>query len=519
MLELQEQQHRRIITLSLVALAITALETWQFFGGAFPVLHDGQLSRFASLNLICGLLLLVATTLYTVAGAFRDHGVLRACALFDRQTGLPNRASFRSWVAKRLPLVQAGDALALVLLDVRRFQSLNHAYGYKTADKIVEALADRLRHFNREDVMLARLEGGTFALLMRSIQAKTMVNDLVVSLQRALATPFIIGDKNVYIDLSIGSVYCNAPGEADADELMRRAEFALHEAKAGKKHVGYCDGSAESARRVSAIESDLRETLEAEEIDIYFQPLVDSQFNKIVAVEALARWTHPQYGRVSPLDFIGVAESLGLVSQMGINILRRACIQIKPLGEVKLAVNISPRHLLMPDFVASMKTVLAETGFPAQRLELEITENVLLSDNKTTMETITAVRAMGISVALDDFGTGYSGLSYLNRFDLDRIKIDACFVREIEHSLSAQSIVASVVQLARDRGIKVTVEGVETMDQVLYLKRFGDIWYQGYLFAKPMPYSKLLESGYVTAISQSPAPASRPMREWERRYA
>src|SRR5215203_2230441 len=142
MLELQEQQHRRIITLSLVALAITALETWQFFGGAFPVLHDGQLSRFARLNLICGLVLLVATTLYTVAGAFRDHGVIRACALFDRQTGLPNRASFRSWVAKRLPLVQAGDALALVLLDVRRFQSLNHAYGYKTADKIVEALAD-----------------------------------------------------------------------------------------------------------------------------------------------------------------------------------------------------------------------------------------------------------------------------------------------------------------------------------------------------------------------------------------
>ncbi len=410
----------------------------------------------------------------------------------------------------------------MVLLDIRRFQSLNHSYGYKTADKVVEALADRLRHFNREDVMLARLEGGTFAILMCRITAKTTITDLVTSLQRAMATPFVIGDKNVYVDLSLGSVYCNSPTGTDAEELMRRAEFALQQAKAGqgKKHVGYSDGSAASARRISAIETGLRETLEADEIDIYFQPLVDSQFNQIVAVEALARWTHPQYGRVPPLDFINVAESLGLVSRLGLNILRRACIQIKPLGEVKLAVNISPRHLLTPDFVASVKTILAETGFPARRLELEITENVLLSENKATVETMAALRSMGISVALDDFGTGYSGISYLNRFDVDRIKIDACFVREIEHSLSSQSIVSSVVQLARERGIKITVEGVETMDQVMYLKSFGDIWYQGYLFAKPMPYAMLLESGRVTgaAIPQKPALHSRPMREWERRY-
>ena len=185
-----------------------------------------------------------------------------------------------------------------------------------------------------------------------------------------------------------------------------------------------------------------------------------------------------------------------------------------------LAVNISPRHFLAADFVASVKTILAETGFPARRLEIEITENMLLSENSAALQTMASLRALGISVALDDFGTGYSGLSYLNRFDLDRIKIDACFVRDIEHSAPAQSIVASVMHLARDRGIHVTVEGVETMEQVMYLNRFGSIWYQGYLFAKPMPYAQLLASGYVTgaSIPQNPALISRPMRQWERRY-
>ena len=309
MLELQEQQHRRIITLSLVALAIAGFETWSvLYGSPEP---DGEASQFATAYLVCCLILIVFSTISTVIMAFRDHKAIRASALFDRHTGLPNQANFRDCVAKGLAAMQPEEAMALVLLDIRRFQSLNHSYGYKTADKVVEALAVRLRHFCREEVILARLEGGTFAILMRKVTAKTAPGDLVTALSRAMATPFVIGDKNVYVDLSIGSVYCGAPGEADAVELMRRAEFALHQAKAGKKHVSYSDGSAATARRISALETGLRETLEADEIDIYFQPLVDSRFDSIVAVEALARWTHPQYGRVPPIDFIGVANRSG----------------------------------------------------------------------------------------------------------------------------------------------------------------------------------------------------------------
>lgn len=442
--------------------------------------------------LISCLIVIGSVIVFTMFRSLQDFDAIRRGHLFDPATGLASRPAFEQALARELARLVPGEGLAILYADIRRLKSLNHSFGHQAGDSIINAVAYRLAQVAPPGSLLAHLAGGRFAFIVNA-NANSAVSAFAAQIQRAMVSPFMLNDRNIFVDLSLGSAHLVDTDRIDFGEAMRRAEFSLLEAKAGNgAHVGYSDVSALSAKRVSAIETDLRETLETAEIDVYFQPLVDWRFDRIVAVEALARWTHPQYGRVSPADFVGLAESLGLDSKMGLSILRRSCKMVAPMNDLHLAVNISPRHFLTPGFPDDVKLILEQTGFPASRLELEITENILLSDSQQSRDAIEAVRALGVAVVLDDFGTGYSGLSYLNRYHVDRIKIDATFVRGIESSASAQSIVSNIMALARERNIKVTFEGVETVDQVLYLKRFGDLWYQGFLFARPMPYEQLL---------------------------
>ena len=508
MLELQEMQHKRIVMLASAALVFAVFATWQLFSGYFNS-GTSEFAHSSNLYLLSCIILMVMAIVIMMLRSFQDFRAIRRGALFDKATGLPSRANLEAAITAQFSKLQPGEAAAVILVDIRRFKSLNHSFGYQAGDRIIQAVSARLKSVEQENLTLARMGGDRFALFMHAITSQGAVSELVTGLQRALIPPFSVAEKSIYIDLSIGTAYVAEQDMISCTELLRRAEFALLEAKAsdGKQHVNYSEGSAASAKRASTMETGLRQTLEANELEIHYQPLVDANFDKIVAVEALARWTHPQFGRVSPLDFVGMAESLGLVAKMGNNILLRACQQIRPLGNIRLAVNISPRHFLAPGFVVDVKAILAQADFPAHRLELEVTENVLISENETAADVIAAVRALGISVALDDFGTGYSGLSYLSRFQLDRIKIDASFVRELEASISAQSMVATIIHLARDRGLEITVEGVETMGQVLFLSRFGSLWYQGYLFAKPMPFSDLLQT---SGFAQAALPRCKP---------
>jgi diguanylate cyclase (GGDEF)-like protein len=500
MLELQEQQHKRVVMLSSAALVFSAFASWELIRELASTRLPDQ-SRL--IYLMSCIVVISAVILVTMYRSFQDFHASRKGHLFDSATGLASRAGFEHSLRQEILKLRPGEGLAILLADIRRFKSLNQSFGHQAGDSIINAVAFRLSQTAYSDILLAHLEGGRFAFIIRA-PSKAAVTSFASMVQRAMVPPFLINERNIFVDLSLGSVHLVETDRTDFREAMRRAEFALLEAKAGNgAHVCYSDVSALTARRVSAIETDLRETLETAEIDIYFQPLVDWRFDKIVAVEALARWTHPQYGRVSPNDFVSMAESLGLDSKMGLSILRRACRMIGPMHDVHLAVNISPRHFQTQEFPHDVKSILEQTGFPAHRLEIEITENILLSDNQQSHDAIAAVRALGVSVVLDDFGTGYSGLSYLNRFNVDRIKIDATFVRGIENSATAQSIVSNIMSIARERKIKVTVEGVETVDQVLYLRRFGDLWYQGFLFARPMPFEQLINCASFSEFSGS----------------
>lgn len=504
MLELQEQQHKRVVMLSAAALVFAAFATWQLFSDVFTEgsLGSGYTSRIYLLSCIT---LMIAAIVVMMLRSFQDYRAIKTSELYDEATGLASRASLERKLAEDSQRLRPGEMMALVLLDIRRFKSLNHSFGYQTGDQIIQSVAERLRSLSTANIQLYKLDGDRFAFAFYGAESPSDFSTLAVNVQRAMVPPFPVGDKSIYIDLSIGLSHCTEGDGVDVAEIFRRAEFALAEAKSGdgKRHIVYSDRSAETARRASTMETDLREVLEAGGLEIYYQPLIDSQFKKIVAVEALARWTHPQLGRVSPADFVRVAESLGLVHKMGLNILRRACKQIGPLKGVKLAVNISPRHFMSPGFVEEVTSILAENQFPAERLEIEVTESVLITENEAASEIIDRLRATGVSLALDDFGTGYNGLSYLSRFSLDRIKIDASFVREIENSVSAQSMVSTIIHLAQDRGLHVTVEGVETTGQVLFLSRFGNIWYQGFLFARPMPYQDLLKTGALATEEEA----------------
>lgn len=511
MLELQEQQHKRIVMLSGAALVFACFATWQLFSDVFS--GDAPGAGYTNrVYLLCCITLMIAAIVVMLVRSFQDYRAIKTSELYDDATGLPSRASLERQAGEEIERLRPGEMAALILLDIRRFKSLNHSFGYQTGDKILQAVAERLRSLSTANRQLFKMEGDCFAYLMAGVVSPGELGETAASVQRALVPPFMAGEKSIYIDLSIG---CALAGEGDkigVTELLRRAEFALAEAKTGdgKRHVIYSDKSAATAKRTSTMETGLREALEAGGLEIYYQPLIESRFEKIVAVEALARWTHPQLGRISPTDFVRIAESLGLVHKLGSNILRRACKQILPLGGVKLAVNISPRHFMSPGFVEEVAEILRDTGFPADRLEIEVTESVLITENEAAGDVIDKLRAMGVSMALDDFGTGYNGLSYLSRFALDRIKIDASFVREIENSVSAQSMVSTIIHLARDRGLHVTVEGVETTGQVLFLSRFENIWYQGFLFARPMPYQDLMRTGSLASMEEARSLAKPP---------
>jgi diguanylate cyclase (GGDEF)-like protein len=495
MLEIQEQQHRRVLKLSIVALAIAGFASVNICVQIIANLRAGELmSSPGTLYLLACVILMMATVGTIIVRSRRDFGRIRDSELMDRTTGLPSRTSLSRSIAAEIQKLKQGEAIGVILVDIRRFKSLNHSFGFQVGDAILRDVAARLRQIVTDKVLLARYDGDRFAFLQRGIASQDDIGELVGIIQRAMVPPFATSDKSIYIDLSIGSAMLTSLDQLQPKELLRRAEFALIEAKNGdsKHHVPYSDGSLADAKRQSTMETGLRETLETDAIEIHFQPIVDSRFDRIVAVEALARWTHPQYGNVAPDDFVGMAETLGLAAKMGLNILRRACQLIGPLGELRLSVNISPLHFLAPGFVNDLATILEETGFPGRRLEIEITESIVLSSDQPAAEIVNAVRALGVSIALDDFGTGYSGLAYLNRFKVDRIKIDASFTQNLKDSLASQSIIGTIIGLARDRGLAVTVEGVENTDQVVHLSRYSDLWYQGFLFSRPMPIEELV---------------------------
>jgi diguanylate cyclase (GGDEF)-like protein len=420
---------------------------------------------------------------------------LRHLAMHDPLCGLPNRIFFSERLEAVIEEVRAGSTAAAVFyIDLDHFKDVNDTLGHHVGDELIRNVTLRLSHTLRAGDLVARLGGDEFAIISSIGDDREKMQSMAQRIIAALCAPYAINRQNIVIGASIGIAVIDANCGAAAD-IMRYADMALYRAKSeGRNRACIYDAvmDAELSNR-KLLEGDLREAIETDALEVYYQPIVNNSGEIIVGVEALCRWTHPTRGVIPPSEFIPAAEHSGLIIELGAWVLRRAMLDGKAWPGLSVAVNVSPLQFRRTDFAETVERTLAETQFDPSRLELELTESVLLGNVDSAEAGMLRVKALGVKLALDDFGTGYSSLLYLRRFPFDKLKIDRSFVLSIEKAADAAAIVHAVVSLGRGLGMKVTAEGVETADQQLFLRAAGVHCMQGYRFGRPMPAAQITE--------------------------
>lgn len=423
----------------------------------------------------------------------RTEAKMRALAFSDSLTGLPNRARFNDLLEAHVATCRAqGLSFAILLVDLDRFKLVNDTLGHAAGDTVLTTVAERLRSaVTRRDVV-ARLGGDEFAVLQIDIAGQAAAIRLAERIVEQLGRPYVIEGQCAEIGASIGVAIAPEDGNEPA-ELLRNADLALYKAKADGKNVvrAYDPQLGQQARERLELEADLRHALSMNALEVHFQPLVDARSGRIVAAEALVRWRHPERGMVSPAEFIPVAEDAGLIGELGLFVLQAACRDaLSWPDEIRVAVNLSPAQFRNPQLVETVLDALAAAGLPPHRLELEITEGVLLLDEDRTLVTLKRLRSFGISLSIDDFGTGYSSLSYLRRFPFNKIKIDRSFIRNLPADKESAAIVKAIVALADALRMTITVEGVEKPEQFAFAAAAGCDQVQGFLVSRALPASE-----------------------------
>ena len=412
----------------------------------------------------------------------------------DPLTDLPNRACFRERLGDALERQHRhAEPAAVLCLDLDGFKAVNDTLGHAAGDALLRAVADRLRHCVREEDLVARFGGDEFAILQASAPSPEAAGQLAARLVECLAQPFSIIGQKVVIGASLGIAMLPGDGTTP-DLLLNNADLALYQAKAERRGT-FRFFEPEMNARIQArrtLERELREALNTGALELFYQPLLNLRENRINACEALLRWRHPERGFVSPAEFIPIAEETGLIAPIGEWVLREACREAATWpGEIKVAVNLSPVQFRQQSLVPAVVSALANAGLDPSRLELEITESVLLADSDANLAVLHRLRNLGVRIAMDDFGTGYSSLSYLRTFPFDKIKIDQSFVRELGVNRHCAAIVRAVAGLGADLGITTVAEGVETAAQRDHLQHEGCDEMQGYLFSRPLPVADL----------------------------
>jgi diguanylate cyclase (GGDEF)-like protein len=412
-------------------------------------------------------------------------------ARHDALTGLPNRVLFHEQLEQGLRRAGSGDQLAVLCIDLDHFKDINDSLGHPIGDALLKEVGRRLRATVGESDTVARLGGDEFSVVQIGRSEEAAARSLAGRLVEAISAPYEIDGHQIVIGVSIGISLSPQDG-SDPDELLKNADLALYRAKAdGRGTYRFFETGMDAraqARRL--LEMDLRAALQRDEFQPYYQPIRDVASGRVVAFEALLRWNHPQRGLIAPINFIPLAEETGLIVQLGEFMLRSACADAATWpDDIDVAVNLSPVQFKNPNLIASVTEALTASGLAARRLELEITESVLLQNSEATLTTLHELRAMGVRISLDDFGTGYSSLSYLRSFPFDKIKIDRSFVSELATREDSMAIIRAVTGLGRSLGIVTTAEGVENDAQLELLRREGCTQAQGYLFSKPRPAS------------------------------
>jgi diguanylate cyclase (GGDEF)-like protein len=383
----------------------------------------------------------------------------------------------------------------VLCLDLDHFKSVNDTLGHPVGDQLLKAVADRLRRCTREPDTIARLGGDEFAIIMTSMTQPTDAAALCRRVREAISKPYDLDGHQIVVDISIGISF--APFDAsEPDQLLKNADMALYGAKAdGRGVYRFFEPEMDARmRQRRELEMDLRRALVNGEFELHYQPLVNLQDNDITGFEALLRWRHPARGLVSPVEFIPVAEETGLIVPLGEWVLRQACTETAPWpGHLKVAVNLSPAQLKSRNLVQVVTSALAAAGMAASRLQLEITESVLMQNTFATLGTLHQLRNLGVQIAMDDFGTGYSSLSYLRSFPFDKIKIDRSFIADLSNGAEPLAIVHAVTNLAKSLSMISTAEGVETQQQLEKLQAVGCNEMQGYFFSHARPADEIVK--------------------------
>ena len=434
----------------------------------------------------------------------RSREQLSHMARHDALTGLPNRLMFREHMEHLLARVRRGDSVAVLYLDLDGFKGVNDTLGHPVGYEVLRVVARRLQDCTRETDLIARLGGDEFTIVQADARQPTDATTLSERLIEALRVPIDVGGHRVEIGTSIGIALADET-TATADEMLRSADLALYRAKAAGRGTWrfFEPGMDAEMQARRALETDLRRALADGQFEVFYQPLIEAQTEALSGFEALIRWQHPKRGLVSPAEFIPMAEETGLIRAVGAWVLERACADAAGWpAHVKIAVNLSPVQFVKGNLVREVEHALAASGLAPNRLELEITESVLLQDNDATLAILHRVRDLGVRVSMDDFGTGYSSLSYLRRFPFDKIKIDQSFIKNLAQERGSIEIVRAVVGLGRALGMAILAEGVETSAQLRMLQAEGCDELQGYLFSRPRPLEDVQD---IIARYQAPS--------------
>ncbi|HEV2157044.1 EAL domain-containing protein [Bradyrhizobium sp.] len=421
------------------------------------------------------------------------HEKIAHMAHYDALTDLPNRTLFREQIERELEKAAGGEQFALLYIDVDEFKGINDSLGHHVGDELLKAIATRLRGCLKKGDLIARLGGDEFAVIQTAIRSSSDVLSFVTRIYEAIRQPYHCLGHQLSTDASIGIALAPQDG-SDLDQLIKNADLAMYGAKASgrRTHRFFEPEMDASAKARLSLEQDLRQAMVNGGFEIHYQPLVDLRTNAVSGCEALLRWRHPERGMVSPAEFIPIAEDTGLINELGDWVLRTACNEAATWpAHVRVAVNVSPVQLKCDTLALRIAGALAASGLDPRRLELEITEAVLIRDDEAALSILHQLRAIGVRIALDDFGTGYSSLSYLKRFPFDKIKIDRCFVADIAETSGAPVIVQAVVNIAAASSMTTVAEGVETEAQREMLRTLGCTEMQGYLFSKPKPAAEV----------------------------
>ncbi|MGQ0762138.1 MAG: putative bifunctional diguanylate cyclase/phosphodiesterase [Acidobacteriota bacterium] len=416
---------------------------------------------------------------------------LEYLAYHDRLTGLPNRTLFVDYCHAAVAAAQAsGHLTGVALVSLDRFKHINDTLGHFAADQLLKDVAARFENLLDGTVTVARFEGANFAILLNSIRASREIEEVCRSIRELLNPPFEVTNQEVYLTASIGISLTSDNGNGVS--ILQNAGAALHRAKTtgGDNYKFYtADMNASALTRLS-LETSLRRAIDNREFVTFYQPVVNLSSGEIVGLEALVRWQHPERGLLPPVEFLGLAESTGLIVDISECVLRTACLQTRQWQEqgrekLRVAVNLSARHFRQKDLVERIVNIVRETRLNPESLELELTESSIMENPESAAEILREIRSLGIAVAIDDFGTGYSSMSYLKRFCIDTLKIDRSFVKGVATDTHDAALVRAMITLAHDLDLRVVAEGIETEAQLAFLNQLRCEDGQGYLFAKP----------------------------------